>query len=79
MMVVLNPTYTLRVVIKDEIAQNMIFQGQAASQNPPPTGRKWYDPSASRTGCDQVLSAVKDALAKAGVQAEVSFDKFEHR
>ena len=82
MMVVLNPTYTLRVTIRDETAQgsNMQagFQGQMSSLNPP-SGRKWWDPLTDKTGCDQVLSAVKDALAKAGLQASVDFDRFELR
>ena len=82
MMVVLNPTYSLRVVIQDASPQTMTYQAGSqtgmAMQNPPP-GRKWWDPLAGKTGCDNVLAVVKDALAKAGLEAQVSFDRFELR
>jgi hypothetical protein len=86
---VLNPTYSLRVVITDELPDQtmrgqtgMVWhevpEGQYLRQ-PAPSGHKWHDPLAGKTGCDEVLSAVKDALAKAGLQAEVHFVSFEHR
>lgn len=77
MLQVLNPTYSLRVVIKDELPTPVMMDQMTSMQSP--YSRKWYDPLAGKTGCDDVLSAVKEALAKAGLQAEISFVSFEHR
>jgi hypothetical protein len=83
MLAALNPTYSLRVIIKDALPEPMSYQaGQQAgmaAMNSPANGRKWYNGLTGKTGCDDVLSAVRDALNKVGIQAEVSLDKFEHR
>jgi hypothetical protein len=83
MLAVLNPTYSLRVIIKDALPENASYQtgipGQQAGSIQAANGRKWYNGLTGKTGCDDVLSAVRDALNKVGIQAEVSLDKFEHR
>lgn len=83
MLIVLNPTYSLRVVIKDALPENANSQFQnnnvLSQQQTSMNGRKWYNGLTGKTGCDDVLSAVKEALNKANIQAEVSLDKFEHR
>ena len=80
MLAVLNPTYTLRLVIKDALPEPMnyqIGQQQLASLNSP-VDRRWYNGLAGKTGCDEVLAAVRDALSKAGIQADIRLDRFEH-
>ena len=95
MMQVLNPTYTLRVEIKDRMRepQSLINTVQAAAAvNVPPFGggemrppkpeplHKYFDGLAGKTGCDEVVQAVKDALMKYGItNASVSLERFEHR
>lgn len=64
MMKVLHPTFTLRVVIRD----------QSLGLAP----RAFYKPAENQIGCDQVLAAVKVALEKANIDAWVILEKFEH-
>lgn len=84
MYVQLFPTYTLRIEIRDGAPVAQQFQagqamhaviGGAVPANP--TG-KYYSPA--KTGCDDVLVAVRDALVKAGIpNANVTLERFEHK
>lgn len=87
MMITLYPTYQLRVEVKDrppQTGQAMAgaFQAstggslQALGQSPSPY--KWYGAFGEKTGCDDVLAAVKKALSDAGIQATVTLERFEH-
>lgn len=78
----LEPTYTLRVAIVDaasEITPHMLqaqmLQGQFGAT--PNSARKYFKDG--KTGCDEVLAAVREALLKAGIRAEVTFERFEHK
>jgi hypothetical protein len=84
MMRILHPTYTLKIEIKD-VPPSMQMQAEpgggyvgsqfAASGD---IGRhKYFNSLANKTGCDEVMAAVKDALVKAGIQADISFERFE--
>lgn len=78
MLIVLHPTYSLRVEIKDRpVPQGGNFG--IGSDQVITRPHKWFDTSTGKVGCDEVLAAVKDALSKAGLDADVSFDKFERR
>lgn len=84
MMRVLHPTYTLKVEIKDaplsmqmQAAPGGGYVGQQFATSGDIGRHKYFNPLANKIGCDEVMAAVKDALAKAGLQATVSFDKFE--
>lgn len=73
MLMVLHPTYTLRVRVQDRMQQPTSFtSGQ--EWNP----HRYFDSRSGKTGCDEVLAAVKDALSKAGIEADVSLDEFKH-
>lgn len=90
MMHALYPTYTLRIEIADvpPPPNSGIFagaqvgmvggQGLVSSTYGVPT-QKYYNSSMNKTGCDEVLAAVRDALSKAGIQSIISFEKFEHK
>lgn len=74
MFTVLHPTYTLRVDIQDRSrdAGQPILVGETMS------GRQFANDDLSKTGCDEVLAAVRDALTKAGIKTfRVSLDKYE--
>jgi hypothetical protein len=78
MMQALHPTYTLRITIKDQDRPAMagglgigISGGGGAS-----SGRKYFKDGV--TGCDAVLKEVQEALYKAGIVAEVTFQEFRH-
>jgi hypothetical protein len=83
MMLVLHPTYTLRIEIKDipqpqmQAAPGGGYMGQQFTNTADACRPKYFNPLANKIGCDEVMAAVKDALTKAGMQATVSFDKFE--
>jgi len=87
MMRVLSPIYTLRLEIVDAVAPQQSFTGQGTID--PITGTlclqtfpnpyKWHNALMGKSGCDEVLAAVKDALEKAGIPAQVSLERFEHR
>jgi hypothetical protein len=87
MMLRLHPTYTLRIEIKDVPPSPQVqagvggvaagYVGQQLVNSGDIGRRKYFDPFAGKIGCDEVMAAVKDALAKAGIPATVSFDKFE--
>jgi hypothetical protein len=83
MLRVLYPTYTLKIEIKD-IPPSAQMQGAVAMVMRPDgymgndCQNKYFNSVTGKTGCDEVLAAVKDALAKAGIQATLSFEKFEH-
>ena len=86
MMQVLYPTYTLEIEVKDVPPQSNSMsglQGQmgtlAGVPSAPYSPYKWFNSGAGKTGCDEVLAVVRDALSKAGIQASVRFEKFEHR
>lgn len=79
-MLVLSPTYTLRIEIADRsrvsgpVADGM--SGLSFVQNPGSPYR-YFGPD--KTGCDDVLKAVRDALKAANIEATVSFERFEHK
>lgn len=88
MMQVLEPTYTIRIEIRDIIAGQVIFgpgggvMGQALNHqglSHPAPKRKFFDANNNKTGCDEVLSAVKKALADAGLAGVVTLERFEHK
>jgi hypothetical protein len=62
-MTILHPTYSLRVELQDT---NL-------------TARKFADPMTGKTGCDEVLAAVKKALDGIGIPVTVRLEKFDHR
>lgn len=70
MMRVLDPTYTLRVIIKSKVAQ-------CWDQTRTPIPNLW-DPINGQVGCDQALRVVRDALAATGLDVDVFFERFEH-
>jgi len=77
MMIILHPTYTLRVEIQDR-------PGELSEALTMTTGvrklHKYADIMNNKTGCDEVLVAVKKAISDAGIEhACVSLEKFEHR
>jgi hypothetical protein len=86
---VLHPTYTLRIDIKDVppsaqmhvgVGAGVAVSGYAGQQFAHSGGigcHKYFNPLANKIGCDEVMAAVKDALLKAGIQADISFEKFE--
>ena len=82
MFIVLSPTYKMTVTIKDCLPQQ---SGTVSAQtmamgigSEPKSPYKFSDRLHGKTGCDEAMAAVKDALAKAGLEAEVSFDQFSH-
>lgn len=82
MMILMHPTYTLKIEIQDRPPQqNAIYPNQMATLQggSPVDPHKFY--RSGKTGCDDVLAAVKDALAKAGLSdgVTVSFERFEHK
>ena len=88
MMQVLYPTYTLKVVIQDRRADPVpgqitqvqdLSQLQALSNGGAPY--RFYGAYGEKTGCDDVLKAVKDALLKANIAGgvTVTFERFEHK
>lgn len=83
MMMVLSPTYRMTVTIKDRLPtqQGNSTSAQTAAMSigaEPKSPYKFADMLRGKTGCDEAMAAVKDALAKAGLEAEVSFDQFSH-
>lgn len=89
MLILLHPTYTLKVEIKDALQQGSLQSGVGIGVGPgaigvigtgfvSPSAHKWFNPGAGKIGCDEVLALVRDALLKAGVPATVTFEKFEH-
>lgn len=81
MMRVLEPTYQMRVTVKDPMRTGSM--GTVAAQfkdarDIPPSPHKFFNSLAGKSGCDEALAAVKDALAKAGIEAEVWLEQFSH-
>lgn len=83
MLQTLDPTYHLTLRIKDPYPQPQVHTtGVALTMNGvvsnwEPT-RKYFNDKNGKTGCDEVLTAVKKALLDAGIVADVFFDRFEH-
>ena len=77
MLQVLNPTYVFKVTFKDEITG---MAAAVAAQNYPASTKltKFFDSANGKTGCDEVLAAIKDALTKAGLTCDVWLDTFKH-
>lgn len=82
MMTVLHPTYTLAITIQRPDGEPKHINAMRAED------QKWsisYGPSwdtiQDGTGCDQVLSAVREALAKCGLgpHIDVRFERYEQR
>jgi hypothetical protein len=81
MLRVLTPTYQLRVTVKDPMRTGSV--GTVAQQfndavSPPSSLHKWFNGLTGKTGCDDALAAVKAALAKAGIEADVWLEQFSH-
>lgn len=81
MMMVLNPTYTLQIVIKDAppTVNQAAMQGLGGQMSATAFQRKWFNDATGKTGCDDVLAAVKEALSKAGLDACVRLERFEQK
>jgi hypothetical protein len=86
MLQLLYPRYTLRVEVTDHLqphdfaAAGKALAGAAATgQSVTIAQQHKYWNGIDKTGCDEVMAAVKKALADAGLTATVFFDKFEHR
>ena len=83
MMQVLSPTYTLRLEIRDKLSSVPI--DGLSTQHPPalsPPAYKFFDGLNGKTGCDEVLAAVKSALEKsdlASLDISLSLERFEHK
>jgi len=74
MMIDLHPTYTFRVVIQDRRSDN------AGSLTWPTPNLRYFNLSAGKSGCDEVWSIIRDALARADVQNfSVQLEGFEFR
>ena len=76
MLITLHPTYTFRVEITDRprALGNEIQAGETMS------GRQFSDPLKNKTGCDEALMAVHEALSKAGIRNfTISLDRFDHK
>lgn len=78
---VLEPTYRFRVVVKDPV--RMASMGTVANQfkdavDQPKSPQRWFNGLTGKTGCDEALAAVKDALSKAGIEADVWLEQFSH-
>lgn len=70
MMILLQPTYTLRVTIRDV--------DKTATQTTD-KGHQFYGRSNDLTGCNTVLAAVALALKEARIEnVNVHLEKFEH-
>jgi hypothetical protein len=79
MMMLLHPTYTLRLEIQDK-AHQATGQGISVNLGGGPKPHMYFDGLTGKTGCDEVLNAVRTALEKSGIQHfSVYFEKFEHR
>lgn len=85
MLQVLSPTYTIRVEIKDK-QQSQGHSLVVGSAQRPGEFRdiqklhQFFEGMDGKTGCDEVLAAVRNALQKAGIQnVSVSLERFEHR
>lgn len=71
MMQILEPTYTLRVIVQDRMQiGGPIARGRFIS------GRQFFD--GDQTGCDEVLSKVREAIRAAGISSfSVALERFE--
>lgn len=83
MMRILNPTYTLTVVITDARPDNqgqlVVAQAQGIGFQPaPPSLHKFHD-RLGKSGCDEVLAAVRSAVKNIDAQCEVTLERFEMR
>ena len=80
MLAVLHPTYTLRVTVKDRmrVADANSAQG-LASLGKPQNPHRFFNGLTGKTGCDEVLVAVKEALQSKGIVCEIMFERFEHQ
>lgn len=84
MMQVLNPTYTLRIEIRDypQMPQSTLM---TVGQVNGPMGvvqvpmHKWYKIQEGTIGCDEVLKDVREAFQKAGINASFIFERFEQK
>lgn len=88
MLQILNPKYTLRIEITDLLPSpqalglqgGVILARGSGAQDQAPSGRRFHNDTGfvSKTGCDEVLAAVKEALQKAGLgNALVTLERFE--
>lgn len=75
MMIVLHPTYTLRVEVQDQYEMNYDKKPGCFSD-----GRRFFNSASGKTGCDEVMAVVKEALLKAGLDHfAVSLERYEQR
>lgn len=65
MMIVMHPTYIIRLEIQDRLRTD---------------GLNFYNGLTGKSGCDEVLAAVKAALEAADIRDfRVCLEKFEHK
>lgn len=73
MLQILYPTYTLRLRIQDrgDLIRDKTF--------PHIMSNRYYDSASGKTGCDDVLTQVREALTTAGIVVfELTLDCFDH-
>lgn len=78
MSITLYPSFTLKVEVRDGAPQQNVA-AQAFTIGGGAGYPKWHKPHEGKTGCDDLLAAVKAALAEKGIIASVTLDKFEWR
>lgn len=82
MMRVLEPTFTFRLTVKDPYRGAQSGSGVIGADGTlvmAGSGRKYHKPERGQIGCDQLLDAIKAALAKAGVDnVTIDLERFEH-
>jgi hypothetical protein len=77
---ILNPTYTLRVEITDRFPEPQVVSPGATSVTNSTFGRQFSNGLTGKTGCDEVLALVRDALESKGVKHfTVSLERFEQK
>lgn len=80
MMIVMHPTYTLRVVVKDRYPERGAKKTEElTSEDFELPKRRFYSAFGETTGCDEVLKVIREALDTAGlVDCKVTLEKFDH-
>lgn len=72
-LVVMYPTYSFTIAVHDRVHQNAMTGTSIGFQAEPPSLYKFYDPAKGKTGCDEAMKAVVDALNKAGLEFDIRF------
>lgn len=77
MMRVLDPVYTFRVELRDKMQQPSGNNMQVFTSGAPPRLQKFFDGLNGKSGCDEAMAAIKDALKN--LDCEVHLERFEHK